>query len=122
MRTAITLALTALLASCGQASPRSTPRSITVTIRTAASAHNESAKMDELIDPALVDAAGEQVRGASYDCASVNSLWSLRMTLSMKDIKVLRVDCVDGQSYQITMLTAENKAFVKPWNGTLLGS
>lgn len=96
----------------------SPPISITVTVRSMAGGRDETDHLDEVVKPTSIKMAGQEIRRENNSCASVDHVWALRSTVG-KYIRIFRVDCSTGELYQLTIM--DNKPYVKPWNGDLIG-
>jgi len=87
-------------------------------VRTSPGGAFERVPIIEATDPNVVQAGARQVASAGYACSSVSHVWKLNFT---KDVgmTILKIRCSNGADYQVTLF--DNKAFTKPWTGTLLG-
>src|ERR1700761_5319417 len=79
-----------------------------VSVQSVAGGPYEQVALEEATDPSVIEAAGQQVAGNGYSCASVSHLWKLKFTNEV-GMSVLKVRCSDGTDYQVTIL--DHKAF-----------
>ena len=101
------------------ATPPASPTNQTYeSVRGAAEGPYEQVELDEVSDPSIIAAAAEQISVAGYPCGSISQLWKVDFK---KDVgmTILKVRCSGSTDYQLTLF--DNKGFVKPWTGTLLG-
>ncbi len=68
--------------------------------------------------PALVSQFAEQTRLSGFACDRSEAVSQLRE--AGNDLQIYKIDCDKGLSYQLTLLN--DKPYLKPWNGILLGN
>ena len=88
----------------------------TESVRSSAAANYESTAMLPVPDE-VAQAAREQVANSGYACRGAGAVREVGVA-AQSGIKILKVDC-GAAAYQLTVFN--NKGFVKPWTGTLLG-
>ena len=57
------------------------------------------------------------IRDAGFSCDSANSIRQLQENGDA--LEIFKIDCIDGGSFQATILN--EKTYIKPWTGKLLG-
>jgi len=117
MKAALAVFCTLFLLGCDQ-NPESAIRSKTESIRMVANSATEDVTLIEETDQPVVASAAQQVSAAHYACSQAKHMWLVRFT-GKEAIKIVKMECAEGD-YQLTIF--DNKAFTKPWTGTLLGN
>lgn len=88
-------------------------------IRITKDAADERTSLAAITDSAVRSGAQSQIAAAGYQCPAIDDLWSVNITLSTP-IKIMKVQCEGAGPFQLTLF--DNKGFVKPWTGILMGN
>lgn len=90
-------------------------------VRGAANADPENVELRAVSDADVVKGAADQIAAAGSACNAVARRRAVQMT-PRTQIKIPKAECTDGAQYQVTLVVSDNKGFVKPWTGVLLGN